>query len=74
MTPSIPVLQWQNNPDGSILAHIDRTAALPFYQIIPVVDEFQLVLVRLVGAELLGTHPTLEAAQAAATTHVGDDE
>ena len=73
MVDSTPVLRWVDAPNG-VIAHISKTDALPFYQIIPVLDEFQLVLVRLVGVELLGTHPTLEAAQATARTHVGDDE
>ena len=74
MVDSTPVLRWCYGPEGVLIARISKTDDLPFYQISPVLDNFQLVLVRPAWVELLGTHPTLEAAQATARTHVGDDE
>lgn len=66
-------LRWVEALDGSILARLGDSTIM-YYQILPVLDDYQLVLATPGGVQLLGTHPTLEAAKAAATTHVGDDE
>ena len=69
-------LNWYEGPGDSLIARLGSLLTLhwAFYQIIPVLDEYQLVLATPGGVELLGTHPTLEAAKATAVTHVGDDE
>jgi hypothetical protein len=66
------VLRWVEGPDDSVIARLGSTGV--FYQAIPVLDDYQLVLATPGGVLLLGTHPTLEAAKATAVTHVGDDE
>ncbi len=68
-----PTLRWVEGPDDSVIARFGSLPGL-LYQAIPVLDEYQLVLATPAGVQLLGTHPTLEAAKAAAVTHVGDDE